>query len=119
MDDKNTVDMVDIVDIEPNPPQTVELPPPPRMRTRTRKVEKAEVPPAPPSVPIDNNEPQLDSVALETAKPSPLPEDEQPSYPQHQLIIERRKSGIMLRTLFFATIGFGLGILIGVGFLLS
>ena len=102
MDDKNTVD------ITLPAPHAVDLPPPPR---------KADVSPAP-SVPIDN-EPQLDSVALETAEPSPLPEEEQPSYPQHQLIIERRKSGIMLRTLFFAIVGFGLGILIGVGFLLS
>ena len=102
MDDNNTVD------IEISPPDRVDLPPPPR---------RAKVPPRP-SLPIDN-EPQFDSVALESAEPSPLPEQEQPSYPQHQLIIERRKSGIMLRTLFFATVGFGLGILIGVGFLFS
>lgn len=87
------------------PPHTVDLPPPPR---------KAEVPPAP-SLPIDD-EPQLDSVALATAEPSPLLE--QP-YPQHQLIAKQRTSGILLRTLFFASVGFGLGILIGVGFLLG
>ena len=93
-----------IIDIELRPPHSVELPPPPR---------KTKVPPTP-SLP---KEPRLDSVALETAEPSSLPE--QPSYPRHQLIIERRSSGIMLRTLFFASVGFGLGILIGVGFLLS
>lgn len=98
MDEKNNIE------IELTPPHRVELPPPPR---------KAKIP-APPSLP---KEPQLDSVALESAEPSSL--SEQPSYPQHQLIIERRNSGIMLRTLFFATVGFGLGILIGVGFLLS
>ena len=104
MNDKN-IDTIEII-----PPHTAKLPPPPR---------KASMPP---SLPIDNeppDEPQFDSVALESAEPSPLPE-QQPSYPQHQLIIERSSSsGIMLRTLFFASIGFGLGILIGVGFLLG
>ena len=97
MNDKNTIDI--------KIPDRVELPPPPP--------HKAELPPTP-SLP---KEPQLDSIALESAEPSPLPE--QPNYPRHQLIIERRSSGILLRTLFFACVGFGLGILIGVGFLLN